>query len=281
MLDPQYMERVTDNLIELYEALEDAIIEDIADRIKKNGYLTDTAQMQAEVLIENGYTTQKIESLVEDKLKEIDSELENIIDTSAIKHYEDEQNAYRLANKDLVDYAKNQHVDKTVNIAKDRLMEGNANITKSLGVVVDGKDIKLNQFYKKTLNEAVFKVASGAFTSQQVVRKLINDISNSGITAINYLNSGRNYTLESASKMLVRTTLNQMTGEISMLNANDMGQDLMEISAHAGARPSHAVWQGQIVSISGDNSKYLSLDDIGYGEVTGFMGRILCPCKTM
>ncbi|MDY3007090.1 phage minor capsid protein, partial [Anaerococcus porci] len=54
--------------------------------------------------------------------------------------------------------------------------------------------------------------------------------------------------------------------------AKDMGQDLMEISAHAGARPSHAVWQGQVVSISGENSKYLSLDDIGYGEVTGFMG---------
>ncbi|NVF11016.1 hypothetical protein HV819_03290 [Anaerococcus sp. AGMB00486] len=72
--------------------------------------------------------------------------------------------------------------------------------------------------------------------------------------------------------MIVRTTLNQMTGEISMDNAKDMGQDLMEISAHAGARPSHAVWQGQVVSISGENSKYLSLDDIGYGEVTGFMG---------
>lgn len=86
------------------------------------------------------------------------------------------------------------------------------------------------------------------------------------------MGSGRNYTLESASKMIVRTTLNQMTGDISMDNAKDMGQDLMEISAHAGARPSHAVWQGQVVSISGENSKYLSLDDIGYGEVTGFMG---------
>ncbi|MDY3006207.1 phage minor capsid protein [Anaerococcus porci] len=97
-------------------------------------------------------------------------------------------------------------------------------------------------------------------------------IYNLSIKSINYMGSGRNYTLESASKMIVRTTLNQMTGEISMDNAKDMGQDLMEISAHAGARPSHAVWQGQVVSISGENSKYLSLDDIGYGEVTGFMG---------
>lgn len=72
--------------------------------------------------------------------------------------------------------------------------------------------------------------------------------------------------------MLVRTILNQMTGEISLANAKDMEQDLMEISAHAGTRPSHAEWQGQIVSLSGDNTKYLSLDDKGYGDVTGFLG---------
>jgi len=45
----------------------------------------------------------------------------------------------------------------------------------------------------------------------------------------------------------------------------------MIISAHYGARPEHAAWQGQLVSKSG-RKEYLSLDDIGYGEVTGFQG---------
>ncbi len=140
----------------------------------------------------------------------------------------------------------------------ERLILGNAKITKSLGVVYNGENILLNDFYKTTLNQATFKVASGAFSSQKVVRGLINYLSNSGIRVINYQQSGWNYTIESASKMLVRTILNQMTGEISLANAKDMEQDLMEISAHAGARPSHAEWQGQIVSLSGDNTKYLS-----------------------
>lgn len=46
------------------------------------------------------------------------------------------------------------------------------------------------------------------------------------------------------SKMLVRTTLNQVTSNIYLMNAEGMGEDLMEISAHAGARPSHAGWKG-------------------------------------
>ena len=43
----------------------------------------------------------------------------------------------------------------------------------------------------------------------------------------------------------------------------------MEISAHSGARPSHSVWQGQIVSLSGRRG-YLSKSDIGYGTGAGF-----------
>lgn len=50
-----------------------------------------------------------------------------------------------------------------------------------------------------------------------------------------------------------------------------MGWDLMEITAHSGARPEHAMWQGKIVSRSGKKG-YLSLRDIGYGEATGFKG---------
>ena len=272
MLSPEYMERVTDNLIELYQDLEDAILEDIAKRIKKNGYLTATSERQAEVLIEQGYNVKEISSLLKPYLEDIDEEITDIINNSSLKHYEDEAKAYRSANKKLVDISQNERVLNTIENARERLILGNANITKSLGVVYNGQNLGLNDFYKKALNQATFKVASGAFSSQQVVRSLVNDLSDSGIRVINYQQSGRNYTVESAAKMLVRTTLNQMTGEISFLNAKDMEQDLMEISAHAGARPSHAEWQGQIVSLSGDNTKYLSLDDIGYGDVGGFMG---------
>lgn len=147
-------------------------------------------------------------------LDDIDEEIQDIINRSSLKHYEDEMKTYRSVNKSLVDLSKNNHVNNTIASAMDRLIEGNGNITKSLGVVYNGENIKLNDFYKKSLNQAAFQVASGAFSRQQVVRNLVNNLSDSGIRVINYQNSGRNYTVESASKMLVRTTLNQMTGDI-------------------------------------------------------------------
>lgn len=272
MLSPEYMDNVTDHLIELYQNLEEAILEDIADRINRNGYLTATAERQAEILIENGYTTNEIETLLKPYLDDIDEEIQDIVDRSSIRHYEDEMKAYRFINKNIIDLEQNRRANNVINSAMDRLIKGNGNLTHTMGVVYNKQNFLLDEFYKQGLNDAVFKVASGAFSRGQVVRKLINDLSSSGIKIINYQDSGRNYTMESAAKMLVRTTLNQMTGDISLMNAEDMGQDLMELSAHAGARPSHAEWQGQIVSLSGDNDKYLTLDDVGYGDVTGFMG---------
>ena len=53
--------------------------------------------------------------------------------------------------------------------------------------------------------------------------------------------------------------------------AQECDCDLMEISAHSGARPAHAQWQGKIVSLSGRRG-YLSKSDIGYGTGDGFGG---------
>ena len=62
-----------------------------------------------------------------------------------------------------------------------------------------------------------------------------------------------------------------MCGKLQEMRAEELGWDLMELTAHEGARPSHAEWQGGIVSLSG-KSGYLSKEAIGYGEVDGFKG---------
>lgn len=71
--------------------------------------------------------------------------------------------------------------------------------------------------------------------------------------------------------MNIVTSVNQTCGELQEARANEVGWDLMEITAHSGARPSHAKWQGKIVSLSGKEG-YLSKDDIEYREATGFKG---------
>ena len=77
----------------------------------------------------------------------------------------------------------------------------------------------------------------------------------------------------------MRTGINQTAMDISQHNADSMGVDIMELTAHGGARTgdggqdftNHSWWQGKLVSLSGQPG-YLSLQDIGYGDVRGFAG---------
>lgn len=64
-----------------------------------------------------------------------------------------------------------------------------------------------------------------------------------------------------------------MTGKVSEQNMQDLDTDIVETSAHAGARPDHAVWQGKWFSFSGKSTTYPSLvAETGYGTGAGLKG---------
>lgn len=53
----------------------------------------------------------------------------------------------------------------------------------------------------------------------------------------------------------------------------EMGCELVETTAHAGARESHAVWQGKVFSYDGKSKKYPDFrSSTGYGTGPGLMG---------
>lgn len=79
--------------------------------------------------------------------------------------------------------------------------------------------------------------------------------------------------LDVAVRRAVLTGISQVTGKISEHNAAELETDIVEVTAHAGARPDHAEWQGGWYSLSGKSKKYRSLAEAtGYGRVDGLKG---------
>lgn len=71
----------------------------------------------------------------------------------------------------------------------------------------------------------------------------------------------------------VMTGVSQTAGQMQLDLAAEMDCDLVEVTAHMGARPSHAVWQGKVYSISGNSKKYPKLSTAtGYGTGDGLKG---------
>mgnify|MGYP001458500388 FL=1 len=270
MLTPEYLKNLPENVIRIMQQLEDDIIADIARRIAGNLKLTATAEYQIEILTRMGYDIEEIKKELAKRIDIASNELENILKEASYLSYENDQELYKRGGKDLPPLDDNlqmkRFIDATIEQTKGQLK----NFTNTTGFVDNGKFKLLDNFYRDTLDYAVFQIGSGAFDHNTVLRQAVKKLGDSGIQVINY-KSGRAYHIESATRMSIMTAISQITGYMSLANAKMLGQDLMEITAHAGARPSHAEWQGQIVSLSGRQG-YLSLSDIGYGEPDGFKG---------
>ncbi len=91
---------------------------------------------------------------------------------------------------------------------------------------------------------AQMKVMTGVCDYNTAVRQACFALADSGLRTVYYA-SGRSDRIEVAVRRALMTSVSQLTQKISEQNAAEFGADGWEISAHIGARPSHAVYQGR------------------------------------
>ena len=262
MLTPDYLEYCADDIVELYSRLDESIIRDIARRIVKTGNITDTANWQIEKIQQGGYLYDDVIAEIARITGESDSRVKTLFENAGLKSMEFDNAIYKKAGfvipKDVMSAAAYQVLragaDKTSGNLRNLTMT-TANTSQSA--------------YINACTLAEMQIESGAFDYQTAIRNAVREAAKKG-SVVSYP-SGHIDRLDVAVRRAVLTGVSQTTGQVALQNAKDMGCDLMEITAHSGARPSHQVWQGQLVSLSG-RTGYFSLSDIGYGEGSGFKG---------
>lgn len=264
MLTPKYMKKLPDNIQEYYRNLEDRTLKDIVKRINKSCTIAETtSEVRIQSLLNLGYDLKDIKKELSKDLDITAHKLGSLVNEAGLKSYAEDAKFYAAGGKRL---KENPAVLKMIDTMSKSSVEDLNNLTGTIGLA--GKP--LEKWYKETLNQAVIDITSGTYARSEVMRRVVKDIGDKGLEYIEY-SSGRNFSVEAAVKMNLVSSVNRLSAEISLKNAEEMDQDLMELTAHAGARPTHQEWQGQIVSLSG-NPDYLSLNDIGYGSAEGFMG---------
>ena len=126
--------------------------------------------------------------------------------------------------------------------------------------------------FEQALDRAYMQITLGGMDYNTAIRSTIKQLSAEGVWAIRYP-TGRTDTIEVAVRRAVVTGVNQTALRLQDARADEMGADLVEVSAHAGARPSHAQWQGGIYSRSGKSRKYPDfVKTTGYGTGAGLGG---------
>ena len=143
----------------------------------------------------------------------------------------------------------------------------NGNLTIGFYLDYNGKKVltPLSQVYSNYLDNACFDIVTGAFDYGSVLRRVVTQLTNSGLRKIEY-GSGYASRVEVAARRAVMTGVANLTGEIADYNAKKLGTEYFEVEWHAGARPTHAVWQGRVWT------KEQLYSVCGLGTVTGLLG---------
>lgn len=262
MITPEQWKEIEKQANKLYANLELEIIQEIAERIANVGYANTVALNDVLIAQEMGMMYQDIINLVAEYNNSSEVEVKNIFEEAGIKSLEYDDNIYRLAGLQPTALKQSSSMWQLLSATALKTHNNLSNL------VMTTASTSQTQFYN-AMNKAYMEVSTGVKSYSQSIVDTIKELSKQG-TYITYP-SGQHRSIESAVRMNIITGVNQTCGKLQEMRADELGWDLMELTAHAGARPEHAEWQGKIVSRSGQKG-YLSLDDIGYGEVTGFKG---------
>lgn len=279
--------------------MEDEVISDICRRVKATQRYTETAELMAKSMHEQGYSPAKIQAEVMRRLradkdyqmavaentKAHKAEIQKIIEETVEAAKEAGETLIAEAgnmawNNDLsmwslhgTDLTKPNSMRQLITAFQLQTVGELKNLTRSMGFknTVFGTTGVLNA-YQREMDLALLKVATGTFSYDQAVNDCVKRLAQSGLRSIDYV-SGRSYQLDTAARMCVRTGVSQLSGKIMEANLKQTGQDLVITSQHMGSRPEHAPWQNKVFSYSGKNKKYPDFfKETGYGTVGGLKG---------
>ena len=269
-MNREYKEKLSRQIEKNYLELEERIMQDIVRRIRKTGNITSTADYQINRLLILGNSSEDVEKMIKDALGATYPEMFELYDKVINWEYVRNKDIYEQINQKFIPYDENYQLQQLTEGYIRQTQGELENITQSLGFYLDygnGRRVltPLSQVYQGYLDAAMMDITSGAFDYNSVLRKVVTQLTNSGLRTIDYA-SGHSNRVEVAARRAVMTGISQLTGRISEMNAEKLGTDYFEVAWHSGARPSHAVWQG----------RGYSKDDLyricGLGTVTGLLG---------
>lgn len=308
LTDEQIEALADDYLVEIYQTFEKNVIQDIARRVRSTDRLTETAEIMARNMHEQGFSTAQIHTEVMRVLRadpayvmtvaentrqykamvtaEIKATVQEarkagneLIASAGTMAYNNDLSMWELAG-DTLKTQPNQ-LSQIVNSFQRDLNGQLRNLTRSTGfkgTLLGTTGVK--QAYQRALDVALLEVSTGTFSFDAAVNMVVKELAHSGLRSIDYA-SGRSYQLDTAARMCVRTSTNQLAGRITERNVRSSSTDLVIVSQHEGSRPEHADVENQIFSLSGKSDVYPAFSDplpvdggngAGYGDAAGICG---------
>lgn len=268
-LDPKYLESLPDSLVDMYGLVEMDILTDMARRISTYDYFIPAAQHQNQKLIELGMVQNEIIAKLAAITGQSQAEIVALLTEAGEQAIKDDLEYYTAAEVYAPDKVDTEALYEQLNAGLIQTEGAFQNLTKTTA------NTATRQF-EFALDRAWTQINAGAFDYTTAIKNAIVDLSTQGLGAVQYP-SGRVDSIEVAVRRAVVTGANQTAAKTQEKLADQLEVDLVEVTAHGGARPEHARWQGKVFSRRGrvkiNGVVYEDLAKAtGYGTGAGLCG---------
>lgn len=248
---------------------ENRIIQDIVRRIRKAGKITSTADYQINRLAEMGKSTEEVEKIIKDALKATYPKMFKLYDEIAEWQYVRDKDLYEQINREFIPAEENEQLKQVSQAVRKQTQDELQNLARSYGfsVLMGNRRVFMpfSEYYQRYVDMAIMDVLSGAFDYNTVIRRVVTQMTNSGLRTVDYA-TGYSSRVHVAVRRSVLTGVSQITGELNRINAEKLGTNYYEVDWHPGARPEHRKWQGKVYS------KEELVSVCGLGTATGLQG---------
>lgn len=248
MLTPEYLNLIEFNdVVELYNRLNIDITTTIIERISEMVDITSTTKDQIKILIQtNGIdifnealektsmisdeAKKALKSLFEDMIKEDMQGYKELYEYRG-KPFKISDSQYKILNQGLKD------TNKTLK-----------NLTKTIA-------FRSQQIYVEVVDQAYLNTITGAYDYATAISEAVQKLADEGITLEDKL--GRKVQLEVAVRRNVMAGIQQTANNVNRDVEEYLRCNGYEVTAHLGARPTHAEAQGKQYAINeADAKKY-------------------------
>ena len=271
MLTPDQLDALPRRFVQLWQQVEDDILQDIARRMKSLGELdplTPTAIWQALRLAETRAVRSNTVATLARYTGKSRAEIKRLLETAGAQTLAVDDAVYTAAGLDPPPVEQSPALLNLLNAGYRQTCGTWQNLTATTANTVTGA-------FEDRLSRAWGLISTGAMDYSTAIRRAVDDLADT-MPYITYP-SGHTDTLEVAARRAVLTGVNQTCAKLQLKRMEEMGCEFVEVTAHEGARPTHAVWQGRVYHRGGavvqDGERYEDFEAAtGYGTGPGLCG---------
>lgn len=279
---PEILDAMPEELAELFRTLEDTLLKEICSRLKIADQLNEVTVQDIRALRSHGIDLQDIKKAIDEAtgagMDKLDKLLDDVVERNQ-RYYEEAA--------DLLKITAPSHIldQKDIDAIKRQTKDAYRNITQSMGFVVSkgGEQTLLTfrQAYQWALDSAELEVMSGGISYNEAIKNATKKLADSGIKTVSW-ESGHVDQVDVAVRRAVMTGTNQLCQRYAEQSVDFLGTDLVEVSAHRGARDTgtgaenHKGWQGKVYlwkekkgSSKGRYPDFVATTGYGTGEGLG------------